>query len=308
MMPAIHAKYVQHAFQNIISVSALTIVKKASKYSDVVHNHYIKGQHGGPETSDCIQFISKINKYIVKKLENVSKNIETKGSKEKIDKTLTEAFYAEGIKDHAIQDFFSHTNWLHLDPTPTSKDFQAILLGEKPVPEKLFNCKFMFKEDIPETLGWGILKLIPKKLMKKLFEAIEPVYKAQQKDMPVSHCLMNFDKPGTIEDEFFKTIKGFSGFERASEEAIKATQSIFERGVKAPLTSSLGDDKAKKLFTYLQNWQPADPEFINNSNRIGEEAFQPLLEGFIINKKKYQTAQNIQWQFGELIPQLRTQV
>jgi|GEM_PF-6821631 len=310
MMPAIHTKYIYTALGEQLSGAALKVVKTGVEKSDAVHNHLIPQQHVTRNPDEGVEFIGRVGNYVLKTLKDASEKLEamkdgeTPQLRDEFDKTVAKGLYGIGRFFHAVHDAASHWDILLKHPETRKDGFAEILQGKKPVPPDVMACKGVtFPQEWLKVSGWYILRhIMPDGVLKKaLGKTIKKMYEnpdARER----THFSVNLDRNGTPGDWYYKIFEGKSGFEMASSVSVGHTKDMFHENFREGLAHEIGTEKAFRLFNALTTWKPKNKTVLMNADKIGEDSLLPEIEGFITNRRKFDSLRSIEnFKFGDMV-------
>jgi hypothetical protein len=265
MLTHVHADITEKALRKYFNKGQITAIihgnidsDSIAHYFDKVGEPYRKAQHFANVTvAEGVEFVKRAESIVVDEFVSASKST----GDEKTNNML-KGLYAMGRLFHAVQDFYSHTNWINLTG---AKKVVWNGSAENPNvknPENLKTCVFNIFTEVSDRLT-GLTKKLKKPKTYKEFYLTG--------DKEVSHAVLSKDYEGSIADMVFKKVEGESGFNLASKDAIKHTK-IEWLTLKRAVESSIGDNP-ENFFEDLSKWKPSKKE-IKHSLKIGGENFR----------------------------------
>ena len=261
-----HSEITNNALNSYLNSNALDFVKQGNLDSDrvprytlknVTDGYNINAQHSNNTSlSECSEFLKDSKEVIV---EDFIEALNADG-KDK-EKLYQQAFYDLGRSIHSVQDFYSHTNWINQtgeDVLIWNEDAEDINLDN---PEKLKTSKYTKFGQFFEKINPFFLDKI-----KKNYDAI---YNEGEKNF--SHYVISKDEKGSIADILFEKETGVSGYELASQDAVKHTEQKW-LDVIEELRNELTSEEFEKLNNEILNFE-SDIENYNKNSIEYRESF-----------------------------------
>lgn len=307
MIGKVHCNITTEALSKCFSKEALKLMCKANKDSDRYFLQVPRDQHFiKSNLKDGRKFVMKVKHEIINILTEASRYLDAANSevstldpqkhndlkyfkaKHFLNKLFGKAVYFMGRLSHAIQDFYAHTNWIHLTGVEQKIWNMRLKKINISIPDgfELKNCGINIVE---EALGGFKKKYTRKNIEKKIIinkEFYEKIFlKPDKENERITHRILGKDCEGTFADEIFglynrdENGNGISGFNIAFADALKHTFQIWIE-IRRKLNDKLGDS-AKPLLDALSNWEPSDKK-VDKTMEKNRISFTKL---FVKNKK-----------------------
>ncbi len=237
---SIHEEITQEALEKLgIKHGAIELIEDANTdidFDEFLHKETYAPQHHfdrGPDKTNEQAFMDG-SKYVNEQMEEAMKYLK---NREEVGRSqIGEAYEAMGQGLHALQDFFSHSNYGDLSDGDKEKALAALLDPKKTPPANLKLTGYDPKADDPSNPpGDGY-----------------------------PHEKYNKDKPGSTKDSEEK-INGNTKFDLAREAAVEATKEFVEK-MKEKLKKEVGEIEDNKLWRdcFLCRNEGSDPPIYQN--------------------------------------------
>ena len=266
----IHKEITKNAFQSksYLSSAALDLICEGDEDGDKIpHNTFIVSQH----FDDCcwqegINFLKRsralavqcfLGEYAENQMWEKERLMRVKPSPGigPPDRLIQMGLYAVGRHFHAIQDFYSHSNWTSLTGPKADPEYWR----EESIDPGC--CKYArdLKTSFFSLLKWAGSKVgsVGSKLEALTYLKDPQGWLKEVKDSSIKsdHSYMNLDHPKTIADRCYFQCFGKSGFEAAKAAATAHTSYAWDRIVEGVNVGSKTDRQRDWIWRGLKLWE-----------------------------------------------------
>lgn len=250
MKVSIHKNITRTALKEELSKSALDFVCEANEESDALYNQSNSAQHfDDSKIKEGLTFIKKLEKALLSELTSVPSYT----GKVREGRFLV-ALYALGRLLHAIQDFYSHSNWVnHTGPVCPIWN-EKIDMPNRVDKNLLKTGYFSISTEGTKIVASAVCSTGVGVVERYLSENPD-YYRKYLTAETMYHRELNKDRDGTLADLSFKHKYNISGFEVVFETAKNHTATKWSM-IKEGLKDSVGVNVAKAILNELKTWEP----------------------------------------------------
>ena len=251
MQISIHTQLTKEAIKKKISSATLKLICRGNEDSDQLINLVSFSTEASKSAQHFSDAPLKQGLKFVERAESMAcdyfhRSTSPDAAPEERKRRLVHALYITGRLMHAIQDFYAHTNWIHLTGDRKiiwNESFKHPNLPDKlPAHYKLKNCYYRFITEITDRA-----RGLKCKNYEEMFLEEDPSKKQ------ISHTFFSNDYNESYSSDAFQSIhKGRSGFEVACINARTHTRLKWAK-IQRKLKDTMGKERYKVLEESLQN-------------------------------------------------------